>query len=214
MLSLWNTGNSMKQPQAILLFLVNLCRSVREQGKTCMTVPSFTLSHLPSAEWTFGEGRGPEERLQLRWCFAGEDRDLVCGDSSAGVSKVGHREGLQSTSQRRKGTKGMSWDHVSSHYHIVHTVFWWQSYVTGVGMLEIATGFFLECAERACRMFRMPEVTLSPEKCRHSASSCKDQSEGDFICAAWPSGQQELLLTQAASPVISSFMKIRRLHII
>lgn len=69
MLSLWNTGNSMKQPQAILLFLVNLCRSVREQGKTRMTVPSFTLSHLPSAEWTFGEGRGPEERLQLRWCF-------------------------------------------------------------------------------------------------------------------------------------------------
>lgn len=73
--------------------------------------------------------------------------------------------------------------------------------------VELAAGFFLGlCAERACRIFRTPEFMLSSEEHCHSALSCKGQSQGDFACPACPSQQQELLLTQAARPVISSLI--------
>lgn len=79
--------------------------------------------------------------------------------------------------------------------------------------VDLARGFFLQlCAERTYRIFRMPGFMLSSEKHCHSSLNCEGQSQGAFLCSAWSSEQQELLITQAARPVISNFMGLERLH--
>lgn len=172
------------------------------------TCPQFSLICPVFCRLNYWGSLGPKERLQLSWCFTGMDRDLVCGSSSAAVSKMcyslySHRKGLWSASQRRKETKGISWHQVSRHCCIVYPIFGAKlcDWHTIVWEVETATGFFLQqWAERAHWIFRMPEFTLSSEK-HHSSTELWRAKSGWLCMCCMTSDQQELLLMQTAGGV-------------